>query len=249
MNNYENVTSLKTLTCDRLKDTLQQIGSHREKHSLTDQMRFYVPEYLLDEAMEYLTGAWDMILTDRPKAAVTLARWIVEASLNLYWVVRGNAGETNARLKDLLGEAKRHEANMYEAFAELWKEDASLFLKMASDARKVRGQGLGVVDRLPNLEIRLKHVQAPDDLYSVYRLCCGAAHPALNVWEKFGPNGSTGRGSPIDIYTACWMASHSTLHLVITSYMLTKLETIDEKVIRSWWKEDVTPLLDSIKTD
>ena len=28
-----------------------------------------------------MSGAWDMILFDRPKAAVTLSRWVVEASL------------------------------------------------------------------------------------------------------------------------------------------------------------------------
>ena len=33
MSTSDNITTLKTLTCDLVKDTLRQIRSHREQHS------------------------------------------------------------------------------------------------------------------------------------------------------------------------------------------------------------------------
>jgi len=86
----ENITTLKGLTCDLVKDILRQIRSHREQHSPTNEERFCIPEYLLEEALEYVSGA----------------------------------------------------------------------------------------------------------LYPIYRICCAAAHPGLNVWERFGADGSTGPGRP-----------------------------------------------------
>jgi len=83
-------------------------------------------------------------------------------------------------------------------------------------------------------------------LYPIYRICCAAAHPGLNVWERFGADGSTGPGSPIDRHTACWMAAQSSFHLVVGAYILTELEAGDKEELQSWWKDKLGPLLDSV---
>lgn len=242
----DNITSLKTLTCELVEDTLRQIRSHREQHSPTNESRFCIPEYLLEEALEYVSGAWDMILFDRPKASVTLSRWVVEASLNLYWAVKGKKDETDDRLKALCGEALRNEANLWEGLAKLWPDQADSISKRAKKAREVRKKDLGVEKRLEGLERRLQDVKLPEQLYPTYRICCAAAHPALNVWERFGADGSTGPGSPIDKHAACWMAAQAALHLVVGAYILTELEAGDKEVLQSWWKDKVGPLLDSV---
>ena len=244
----DNITTLKTLTCKLVEDTLRQIRSHREQYSPTNEERFCIPEYLLEEALEYLSGAWDMILVDRPKAAVTLSRWVVEASLNLFWVVAGKKDETDDRLKRLCGEALRNEASMFEGLAELWPNQKDLFSKRARKARKVRKEELGVEEKqLPSLNTRLEEVKLDEQLYPVYRICCAAAHPGLNVWERCGADGSTGPGSPIDRHTACWMAAQSAFHLVAGAYILTELEAGDKEVLQSWWKDKVGPLLDNVE--
>lgn len=246
MSTSDNITTLKTLTWGLVEDTLRQIRSHREQHSPTNEERFCIPEYLLEESLEYVSGAWDMILFDRPKAAVTLSRWVIEASLDLYWVVAGKKDETDDRLKALCGEALRNEANLYEGLTKLWPDLADSFSNRAGKAREVRKEDLGVDERLQSLEQRLRDVKLPEQLYPIYRICCAAAHPGLNVWERFGADDSTGPGSPIDKQTACWMVAQSTLHLVVGAYILTELETGDAKVLKSWWKDKVGPLLESV---
>jgi hypothetical protein len=246
MSNSDNITSLKTLTQNRMKETLRQIRSHREHHSPTNEGRYYIPEFLLEEGLEYVSGAWDLILSDRPKAAVTLSRWIVEASLNLYWVVKGNKDEIDDRLKALFGEALRNEANLYEDLTKLWPDQADSFSKRACEAREVRKEDLGVEERLQPLEQRLLKVKLPEQLYPVYRICCAAAHPGLNVWERLEVDGSAGAGSLIDKRRACWMVAQSTLHLVAGAYILTELESGDKEVLLTWWENEVRPLLDSI---
>jgi hypothetical protein len=242
----DNITSLKTLTRNLVEDTLRQIRSHRERHSPTNQGRYCIPEYLLEEALEYVSGAWDMILVDRPKAAVTLCRWVVEASLNLYWLVAGRKGEIDDRLKALCGEALRNEANLYEGLTKLWPDQADSFSIRACKARDVRKEDLGVEEKLQSLEQRLQNAKLPEQLYPLYRICSAAAHPGLNVWERVGADGSTGPGSPIDKYSACWMVAQSTLHLVVGAYILTELETGDKEVLKTWWKDKVGPLLDTV---
>ncbi len=166
--------------------------------------------------------------------------------MNLYWVVKGKSDETDDRLNALCGEALRNEANLYEGLAKLWPDQADLFSNSACKARKVIKEDLGVEEKFQSLEQRLQNVKLPKQLYTVYRICCAAAHPGLNLWERFAADGSTGPGSPIDKQTACWMAAQSTLHLVAGAYMLTALEVGEKEVLESWWKDKVGPLLDSV---
>jgi hypothetical protein len=247
MSTDKNITTLKSLTCDLLKDTLRQIRSHREQHSPTNEERFRIPEYLLEESLQYVSGAWDLIQSDRPQAAVTLSRWVVEASLNLFWVVAGMTDQNDDvddRLKALYGEALRCDANLCDGLKKLWPGQADLFSNRAAKAREVR-KDLGVTENLQSLETRL--VNLTEQLYPIYRMCCAAAHPGLKVWERFGADGSTGHGSPIDSHTACWMAAQSSFHLVVGAYILTKLEVGDKEALQSWWNDKVGPLLDSVK--
>ena len=243
MSMSDNITTLRTLTWNLVEETRRQIQSYREQHSLTNEQRFVIPEYLLEEALEYVSGAWDMVLADRPRAAVTLSRWIVEASLNVYWVVSGKRDETDDRLKALCGETLRNEANLYENLTKLWPNQSNLFLERARKARDVRRKDLCVEKTLQSLEQRLRNVKH-EQLYPVYRICCAAAHPGLNVWERFGSDASSGPGSPIDRHTACWMVTQASLHLVAGAYILTELEGGEH--LTNWWKDKVGPLLDSI---
>lgn len=247
MNNQDNISALKALTCELVNNTLQKIRTHREGHNLTYEPRLVTPEYLLDEALEYVSGAWDLILSDRPKAAVALSRWVVEASINLYWVVKGMPDGADDRLKDLVGEALRNEVNLFKGLSKFFPEKANALSEIAGRASEARTQNLGIETRLHGLENRIKEADMPPTLYSAYRICCGAAHPALNVWEKFQEEGLNGPGSLIETYTACWMAAQSTFHLVIGSYMLTKIETGDDEFPQKWWTDKVEPLLEQVK--
>ncbi|HBL43052.1 MAG TPA: hypothetical protein DDZ90_06615, partial [Planctomycetaceae bacterium] len=156
MNNQENISALKALTCELVNKTLQEIRTHREEHSLTDEPRLVIPEYLLVEALEYLSGAWDLILSGRPKAAVALSRWVVEASINLYWVVKGMPEDADDRLKALVGEALRNEASLLKGLSKIWPEKANVLSEIAGRASEVRTQNLDIETNLQGLENRIK---------------------------------------------------------------------------------------------
>jgi hypothetical protein len=240
-----NIKSLKRLSIDLLDNALKEISLHRKSTSPSNEEKFLTAEYLLLEAKEYVAGAWEMVSMESYNASIAFSRWILEASLNLLWAVT-DKDETEDKLKVLAGEALRCDANISEGLAEIWPGHAEAFKSNAAEARKVR-KSLGVMK--PNsLEQRLKDIKQEDDpkwpgLYPLYRVCCAAAHPSLKVWERFAYSGnSTVRREPVDKYEiSSWMASASTLYLVMFSYYLTGLG--DSQQLKDWWKNKVRPLL------
>ena len=70
------IKTLKTLSCDLLEDTFKEIRSHREKNSPANEEYFLTTEYLLEEAMEYADGSWEMLISGKPNASIALSRWI-----------------------------------------------------------------------------------------------------------------------------------------------------------------------------
>ncbi|MHC4539537.1 MAG: hypothetical protein ACYS74_07120 [Planctomycetota bacterium] len=245
MSNSCNISSLKTLSCDLLNGALKEIRSHRENTSPTNEEYFLTAEYLLQEAMEYVDGSWEMIISGKSNASIALSRWVLEASLNLLWTVV-DRDKTEERLKVLVGEALRCDACLLEGLAELWTDKSRLFESKAKEARRIR-KSLGV-EKPESLDGRLEEIRQTDktnwpELYALYRICCAAAHPNLKVWERFcSVASSTSSKDPIDKQPiACWMAAASTLYLVTHAYCLTELGNID--VLKHWWEKQVVPLL------
>ena len=245
MSSSSNIKTLQTLSCDLLEDTLKEIRSHREKNSPPNEEHFLTAEYLLQEAMEYVAGAWEMIISDKPNASIALSRWVLEASLNLLWTV-ADRDKIDERLKVLVGEALRNDACLLEGLAKLWPAKVHQFESKANEARKIRKSF--DVERPKGLDERLQEIVPPDKdnwpkLYPLYRICCAAAHPGLKVWERFcNVDELIVSKDPIDKQSiACWMAAASTLYLSTNTYCLTELGNIDE--LKHWWVEQVVPLL------
>lgn len=234
------IASLQTLSRDLLDGTLAEIRLHREKSSPPNEEYFLTAEYLLQEAMEYVTGAWQMVKSGKSNASIALSRWVLEASLNLLWIVT-ERDKIEERHKVLIGEALRNDACLLEGLAKLWPDKSHQFESKANEARRIR-ESFGV-ERPECLDQRLKEIKLSDKLYPLYRICCAAAHPGLKVWERFcGRDGSTISKDPINKQSvACWMATASTLYLVASAYCLTGLG--DPKQQKDWWETKVRPLL------
>ena len=240
-----NIASLQILSSDLLDDTLTAIRLHREQSSPPNKEYFLTAEYLLQEAMEYVTGAWEMIKSGKANASIALSRWVLEASLNLLWTV-AERDKIEERHKVLIGEALRNDACLLEGLAKLWPDKSHQFESKANEARKIR-ESLSV-EKPEGLDQRLEEIRQSDkanwpELYPLYRICCAAAHPSLKVWERFGiADKSTVSKDPIDKQsTACWMAATSTFYLVMSTYCLTELG--DSKQLKDWWENKVRPLL------
>lgn len=245
MSSSKNVDELKKLSTSLMSEALSKIQTQRQGCSSAGEEYIISAEYLLLEAEEYVEGAWEMVSSERYNASLALSRWILEASLNLFWAV-ANRYETKEKIKVLAGEALRCDANLREGLAELWTGHAKDFKGNAEEARQVR-KCLGV-DKPKSLEKRLKDIKQEDnpkwpELYPLYRICCAAAHPSLKVWERFVYSGnSTVTREPIDkCEIACWMVAASTLYLVTFTYCLTELG--DSKQLKDWWEKKVRPLL------
>mgnify|MGYP001562665162 CR=1 FL=1 len=247
MGNCSKIASLQTLSRDLLDGALAEIRLHREESSPPNEEYFLTAEYLLQEAMEYVTGALEMIKSGKSNASIALSRWVLEASLNLLWTV-AERDKIEERHKVLIGEALRNDACLLEGLAELWPDKKCQFISKADEARKIR-KNLGVEksDR-KSLEEKLKEVKQFDTanwpkLYPLYRICCAAAHPGLKVWERFGVVASSiVPRDPIDKQsTAYWMIAASTLYLVTFTYRLTELG--DPKQLKDWWENKVGRLL------
>lgn len=245
MGSCSKIASLQTLSRDLLDGTLAEIRLHREESSPPNKEYFLTAEYLLQEAMEYVTGAWEMVKSGKSNASIALSRWVLEASLNLLWTV-ADRDKIEERLKVLVGEALRSDACLLEGLAKLWPDKSHQFESKANEATRIR-KTFGV-EKPESLDKRLEEIRQPDkanwpELYPLYRICCAAAHPGLKVWERFCSAGdSTVSKDPIDKQSiACWMAAASTLYLVANAYCLTDLG--DKNVLNEWWKNQVVPLL------
>ena len=245
MSTTENVNRLRELSITLTSDALEEIRSHRQKADTKNEVHLISGEYLLIEGAEYVEATWQAILSERYNASLALSRWILEAALNLSWAV-ANKQEKDSKLRILAGEALRCEANLQEGLAILRPKEATTFYKNAEEARTVR-ESLGV-DKPLDLERRLQDIKQEDnpkwpDLYPFYRICCGAAHPSLKVWERFAHcEGTTVSTEPIskqDI--ACWIAAASALYLVTFVYCLAELGDLDQ--LKAWWADEVSPLL------
>jgi len=100
------VATLKRLTTTLISDTLIGIRSRRPNSSADKEKRFQTAEYLLMEAQDYVAGAWDMLAIGNLCASLSISRWILEAAMNLWWIV-SSEDRTERRLADLAGEALR----------------------------------------------------------------------------------------------------------------------------------------------
>ena len=245
MSNSCKISSLKNLSSKLLDDALKEIRSHCEKTSPSNKENFLTASYLLQEAMEYVDGTWEMIVSNKPNASIALSRWILEASLNLLWTV-ADKDKIEERLKILIGEALRSDACLLEGLAKLWPDKSHQFENKANEARRIR-ESFGV-EKPESLDKRLEEIRQPDkagwpELYPLYRICCAAAHPDLKVWERFCSGvDSTVSKDPIDKQSiACWMAAASIIYLVTFTYCLVELG--DSKQLKEWWENRVRPLL------
>jgi hypothetical protein len=250
MKRRSNIVSLKKLSSELLGNTLKEIREHRKKSSPPNEVYFPTAEYLLQEAMEYTIGAWEMIKSGKPNASIALSRWVLEASLDLMWTV-AEEDKIEERHKMLLGEALRNDACLLEGLAKLQPDEKQKFESKANEARKIR-KNLGV-EKPEGLGKRLEEIMQAGkvswpEMYPLYRICCAAAHPDLKVWERFGIKAnSTFPKDPVEKRSiACWMAVASTFYLVIFTYRLTELG--DAKKLKEWWENQVGPLLGVISS-
>lgn len=156
MSNSNKIASLKTLSSDLLDKTLAEIRLHRKESSPPNEEYFLTAEYLLQEAMEYNAGAWEMIESGKSNASIAQSRWVLEASLNLLWTV-ADRDKIDERLKILCGEALRCEACLLEGLAKLWPDKSQLFEGKATEARKTRNDLR--VEKLEPLNKRLESIK------------------------------------------------------------------------------------------
>jgi hypothetical protein len=245
MSNSNKIASLETLSSDLLDTALVEIRLHRKKSSSPKEKYYCSAEYLLQEAMEYVTAAWEMIESGNPNASIALSRWSLEASLDLLWTV-ANSNEIEKRHKALIGEALRNDACLREGYAKLWPHKSQHFQEQADKARKERKdlcvkQPGPLYERLESIK-KQSEINWPD-LYPLYRICCAAAHPSLKVWERFDiADDSIVSKNPMDKQSiACDMAARAAFYLVIFTYRLTDLG--DPKQLKDWWDNKVQPLL------
>lgn len=245
MSSSKNVNKLKKLSTSLLSEALSKIQLQRQGCNSASEKYIIPAEYLLLEAKEYVEGAWEMISAEKYNASIALSRWLLEASLNLFWAVT-DKDKKEGKLKDLAGEALMQEENLQKSYADLWPSHAATFKSNAEKARQVRNSL--VVTKLESLKKRLKDIRQEDnpkwpEFYPLYRICCAAAHPSLKVWERFAySDNSTVTREPIDkCEIACFMVAASTLYLVTFTYCLAELG--DLKQLKDWWENKVWPLL------
>ncbi len=242
---------LRKKAVDLLKNALAEIRRERTKTAAQKEARFRVAEFLLCEALEYVEASCEALEADRPRAALATSRWLLEAALNLFWVT-AEPSELDERLKLLAAEAIRLEAARAEGLSELYPAQAEQYKRDAAAKRLELKNLIGQKkSQLKSLDNRMKSIQldrqskALPNVYSLYRVCCGAAHPGLEFSRRFNsaPGGVTVTSPPPDqMAIARFISIASTLWLVSAAYHLTDLG--DAESLNRWWKEQIVSLLD-----
>lgn len=230
--------------------TLRGIRQGRSRSSVDKEKYFWTAEYFLLRSRQYVSGAWEMLEKDRAYAAFALTRWVLEAALNLGWVA-SDKGKMGQRLNELLGEALRQDANLSDGMAGVWLGQACALQQRKKKAQELK-KNLRVNGRLANLETRLKEVQSPGGinwpkLYPLYRICCSAAHPGLNLWEWSHRVGSARVIAPPCDDTTMLTPDRATCMLVLSVARLLwfacLLAGIDPGYLNQWWREKGSQLL------
>jgi hypothetical protein len=243
------ISSLKELTQSLISHSLSDVRAAGQHSSGEQESHFRTAEYFLLEAMPYVDGAWEMLTVGNAHAALAISRWVLEAAMNLWWVV-GEKAKTEQRLADLAGDALRQDAALSKDLTKLWPKWARALQEKAERARRAKNNLMS--GRLDPLEKRMHAIKPPDqgdrpDLYVLYRICCVAAHPSLRVWERFSTAGhATVSSEPSDntVITsnmAAWMTAAASLYLVTFACCLT--QTGEAKNLKEWWAVKVAPLL------
>jgi len=245
MNSSKDIKTLKTLSCKLLEDALKEIRTYRENNTPPNEERVLTAEYLLQEAMEYVDGSYDMLIAGKPNASIALSRWFLEASLNLLWAV-ADEDKIEDRLRVIVGEALRQEACLLEGLAKLYPDKSNILESKAEEAKTAR-EKLDV-KKPDSLYKRIEEIELPNQaplppLYPLYRICCAAAHPNLKVWERFSIEEESffSKEPERKETTACFIVAASTFYLVVFAYCLSNLG--DKDVLNQWWEEQVSPLL------
>jgi len=250
MTTESNLDSLHEKAAELTAKALTEVRQGRINAAEAKVGRFRTAEYLLVEAEEYVSAALDMLKAGRTRASLTVSRWVLEAALNLSWVT-AKPRELDERLRSLVAEGLRLGAVRFRGLAELYPGQAKQFKAEAEARRQASKDLLGQAERrLDSLDTRVKSIQWPcqpksiPDLYALYRVCCGAAHPGLELERRFDlrAGGVTVTRQPPDqrpLARFIWAAS--TLWLVSAAYCLTDLG--DTKRLTKWWKDEMAPLV------
>jgi len=253
MDTLSRLNSLRESTAELLNTALDKIRRARANSRGGMQARFRIAEYLLNQARQYTEASWDLLKAEKPEASLAVSRWVLEAALDLLWAI-AESTETEDRIKFLASEGLRLEALRLEALPDWDPNQAAEYRESAADARSERDR-LGNLHRKysRSLEVRIislrKQLEAKSiaNPYTLYRLCCGASHPAIDLWRMFslGPGGATvTRDAPHDVEQnalARYISAVAALHLVSGAYCLTNVG--DSKDLKAWWEDQVVPLL------
>jgi len=250
MNTESRLSLLHYRTAVLLRTIVNEIEEKRRNVPEQMEGRFCIAAYLLTEVEEYVNAAWDLLKADRARASLTVSRWVIEAALNLVWAT-AESNELDRRIRLLVAEALRLEAARLGGLAELYPNEAKQLTERATAARQqLKALVAEAKWRLDPLDKRMKSVirglrpKALPNPYALYRVCCGAAHPGLDVWRRFGQGagGATATREPPDhTAMACFIIASSTLWLVSAACCLTGLG--DSGHLTRWWTDEVAPLL------
>ena len=110
----DNTRALSEHTTDLIEKALRELRAGRSNSSSSKEQHFRTATYLLEEGRAYVRGAWSMVASGNAQASLALSRWVLEAAMNLWWVV-GDSSRVHERLRELVGEALRNEACLREA--------------------------------------------------------------------------------------------------------------------------------------
>ena len=239
----DNINDLKKLSMGLLNEAVNKIQFQRSNSSNKEKY-FIISEFLLTEAKEYAEGSFDMIASGKYKASLSLSRWILETSLNLFWVT-ADKNEIDNRLNAWGAESLRCEVNLREGMAKLWPTLTKICKENAEKAKKEKeilsNNKLEPLDsRLKNIMIDDKSKEIYEKLYPLYRICCSSAHPNLKLWEKYNTSGEKIDKSADKFGISCWMVTSSIFYLAIFSYRLTELGDYQE--LKDYW-EKISKLL------
>ena len=238
MNHADQLMALRSRTGDLLDRALGDIRDARSDRGSSDAPS-QVAEYLLKEAREYLDGAWEMLLGRKPRASLALSRWLLEAALNLLWVV-ADQREVEARLASLRADALRLAALQHEGMAEVVPSQARARRALAKEARRlVCEENAASLKPLAHRvdEAKESFGDETPSIYPLFRACSAAAHPNLAPLALPTPRVRVQYLEDL----AIWMAAAPTLYLVAGASALVGVG--DAVSLKRWWTEEVAPLL------
>lgn len=235
------IDQLEINTIEFLKKSTTDIEKHINDNSSLMRRRL-IAYGIICESESYLTSAWRELKAGALRPSIMMTRWLVEAAMDVMWACHDNES-INSKLDALTKRSFQEEKKRLRSIQSLYPDSiAHLEQNIAQINDEVNSINVGP---MPNLADRMRLVPQPGNfnMYDLYRICCEASHPRIELWNWYKyENDVILKKKPRSTSNfTIWLISASSFYLAIATLNLAQAGEVESA--RKHWLTKISPFI------